>query len=319
MKKYNEKELIQLGEKVQDFIDRYHDIEREIEIVELIEQRFAHKFGQNNPILTRSGTDSFLGILWSLGLKDDDEVILPVSICQSMVNSVMIANAVPTLVDVEEDLSISLQSLLRHINKKTKVIVFFHPYGLACDVRPIKRIIQQCKHKIYLIEDCVQSIGTQFNHNPIGQLGDFAIYSFGKQKPVSVGMGGIVCVNNTQFYDKIKMYLRTGVFGIADDRVAGLNSTMSFLDMVLLYKTLQAYERIVEQKIRKAKIYIEQLQDVGTFIGLKNKQAENLFHRVVLSTSPKSGKNYQRIISEIQNELKETVPDIVQSTIPIPL
>ena len=47
------------------------------------------------------------------------------------------------------------------------------------------------KKKIFLIEDCAQSLGTSYNKKPLGSFGDAAIFSFGYSKILMLDKEGV--------------------------------------------------------------------------------------------------------------------------------
>lgn len=70
----------------------------------------------------------------------------------------------------------------RKIEKKTRIILVNHEFGY-----PFENLIKLKEYNIPIIEDCAHSFFSQDKHNNIGNVGDFAIYSFPKMFPMQIG------------------------------------------------------------------------------------------------------------------------------------
>src|SRR5690606_28647051 len=95
--------------------------------VRAAEAEFAECLELPNPILVRSAAEGFLNLLCALELGPGDEVVLPVSMCQTMVNAVWLAQAVPVLADCDAYLGIDIDDLHRRLSPATRVVVMHHP------------------------------------------------------------------------------------------------------------------------------------------------------------------------------------------------
>lgn len=73
-------------------------------------------------------------------------------------------------------------------------IIVPHLYGVPTD---FTALIPAAKEKnITVIEDCAHTLGAKINGKAAGTIGDAAIYSFNYDKPISLGGGGAVLINN---------------------------------------------------------------------------------------------------------------------------
>ncbi len=101
------------------------------------------------------------------------------------------------------DGNINLHSLKKILKKKNIFVMLVpHMYGNPSSIREIKKLCS--KKKIFLIEDCAQSLGTSYNKKPLGSFGDAAIFSFGYSKNIDVGQGGCVALNNQKIAKNIE-------------------------------------------------------------------------------------------------------------------
>ncbi len=292
------------------------------EYTQFVENKFAERFGFRGPVITRGGTESIIYSLIALGIKQSDEVILPVSICQSAVNAVILTGATPVLADVDENLALSRTDAVKRVNSKTKAIIFFHPFGLGCDLNRLTGFASNAGRKIFIIEDCAQAIGASVNGVDTGNQGDLSIFSFGMNKPLPVGIGGLVNVNDESLYERICYTCRSGAAGYSDYEVFGFNSTLSCADIQVLDRQLANFDMLLQQKLKKAKLYIRMLSDYGKFIGCNHfdaKKPVNIYHRVILEINTGNCKSlYQEITDYLQVKLSAQKIFTLQPTIPTP-
>ena len=94
------------------------------------EKALSKFLGVRNVIMTSSGTSAIYLALRSLGIKVNDEVIVPNVTYVATLNAVKLTGAKPKIVEVNTLTStIDLNDLKKKINKKTKAIIFVHISG----------------------------------------------------------------------------------------------------------------------------------------------------------------------------------------------
>ena len=102
--------------------------------------------------------------LKALGIKKEDEVIIPDLTFVADANSIIASNAKPVIVDINKnDFSISVEEIQKKITKKTKAIIPVHIYGKVCNINEIVKISKE--HNLHLIEDCAHAVGTYYKIN----------------------------------------------------------------------------------------------------------------------------------------------------------
>jgi perosamine synthetase len=131
------------------------------------------------------------GIL-ALGLKDDDEVLLPSYNCGTEVDPFLHLNIRPVFYRIKKDLDVDLDDLQRKITSNAKAVLITHFLGFPQPADQIKRICK--KRNLFLIEDCAHAFLSSHDGKPLGSFGDIAIFSLLKTVPVP--NGGILLINN---------------------------------------------------------------------------------------------------------------------------
>lgn len=200
----------------------------------LLEQRFNYK--SSSVVTCANGTDALLGALASIGVGEDDEVLVPgVSwLSTSMVIKQM--NAIPVYIDIDETGLIDIDNLKANISKKTKAIIVVHLYGQLVDVDEIKKFTN-----IPVIEDAAQAFGGRYSSNVfVGSKGDFGCFSFFPTKNLGCfGDGGMALVNNEEYFENTRKFFRLGqssIKGQAD--FIGINSRLDSMQAFILSKKL---------------------------------------------------------------------------------
>ena len=166
------------------------------------EKAFAKFTGAKYAIGVSNATAALQLVLRSFGLKKDDEVLVPDQTFVATANAVLLAGATPVLVDIEDDMNISVESIKRSITSKTKAIIPVHLAGKACKIDEIKKIARE--QNLFLVEDCAHAIGTIYKHTHVGNFGHAGCFSFYPTKNMTTIEGGMVITNSK----KIDQYIR---------------------------------------------------------------------------------------------------------------
>ena len=124
-----------------------------------------------------NGLDALMLALKALDIKQGDEVIVPSNTFIATVLAVTYTGATPVLVEPDiNTYTIDPSKIEEKITGRTKAIMPVHLYGQPCDMKPIMEIAE--KHNLYVIEDCAQAHGAEYNGQVIGSFGNAAGFSF---------------------------------------------------------------------------------------------------------------------------------------------
>ncbi len=191
--------------------------------VDEFERRFSERVNGRACVAVSSCTAALHLAYLLAGIGPGDEVIAPLFTCTATNIPLLHCGAKIRFADVAPDsLNMDPNHVFDLINERTKAVVMVHYGGAAADVMAINQYTQGWD--IALIEDCAQALGghlkeTMADPPAVGEISDFACFSFQAVKHVTTGDGGML-VLHPELVAKAK---RMRWFGI--DREAKLNGT----------------------------------------------------------------------------------------------
>ena len=168
------------------------------------EEKFAKYIGVKNAFSLMSAAHGLDIAAKLIEIKPGDEVIIPAHTYCASALAFTRRGAIIRWADISiNTLTISIESIKSLVNEKTRAIVVVHLYGLICpEINEIKEYAKN--KKLYLIEDCAQSLGSKLNNKHCGTFGDIACYSFHAQKNLTtLGEGGMIVVADNEKAKKV--------------------------------------------------------------------------------------------------------------------
>ncbi len=167
------------------------------------EARLAQYLGVKHLITVNSGSSANLIAFSTLtspklgerAIKPGDEVIGVAAGFPTTVNPILQFGAVPVFVDVElGTYNIDASRIEAAIGEKTKAIMLAHTLGNPYNLEVVTALCK--KHKLWLIEDCCDALGSTYDGKLVGTFGDIGTVSFYPAHHITMGEGGAVFTNN---------------------------------------------------------------------------------------------------------------------------
>ena len=178
--------------------------------LDVFEQKFKKFTKSKYAIGVSNATAALYLSLKALGIKKNDEVIVPDLTFVATANVVLQVGATPVLVDIDDEtLNISTESIIKNISRKTKAIIPVHLAGTPCDMQKIMKIARSNSLKV--IEDCAHGIGTSYNKKHVGNFGNAGCFSFYPTKNLTTIEGGMVITNDKKIADFIQLARNHGM------------------------------------------------------------------------------------------------------------
>ena len=125
-------------------------------------------------------------------LNKGDEVITCAMGFPTTINPIIQNGLIPVFLDAKiSNYNLNENLLEKAITKKTKAIFIAHTLGNPFNLKKIKKFAE--KYNLYLIEDCCDALGAEYNEKNVGTFGDIATLSFYPAHHITMGEGGIFC------------------------------------------------------------------------------------------------------------------------------
>ena len=229
------------------------------------------RFKAQKALLTTSGSTALDMAAMMCGIEPGDEVILPSFTFSSTANAFVLAGARLVFVDIRPDtMNIDEKKIEAAITKRTKVIVPVHYAGVACEMDTIMDIAR--RHHLKVVEDAAQGVMSSYKGKALGTIGDFGCYSFHETKNYSMGEGGALIINDSEYNEKAEILREKGTnrsrfFRGQVDKYTWVDFGDSYLpsDMnaAYLYAQLERAEEIDKKRHAIYDLYNEMLKPLA--------------------------------------------------------
>jgi len=240
----------------------------EFKKTEELEQMIADYVGMKYCSMVSNGTVSLFCALVALGIGPGDEVICPDYTMIASANAIKLTGATPVFVDIERNtLCCEISDIVKKTTDKTKALMLVSINGRY--PTDVWGMIDYCNGKdIKVMEDAAQSLGSFFDKNHVGSLGDIGSFSFSMPKIITAGNGGCLVTNNKELYDKIEMIKDFGrpKSGVDYHEIMGWNFKYNDILAVIL---IEQMKKLPERVKMKKMIYYWYKQNLEELDGIE--------------------------------------------------
>jgi dTDP-4-amino-4,6-dideoxygalactose transaminase len=261
-------------------VKQYHNIKAEIDaniqevlesgqsvmgpMLKRFEKELAAYHGMRHAVGVGNGTDALWLSFLALGIGPGDECITTTNTFFATAEAIWVARATAVFVDSDARTNcIDPAAIEAAITPRTKAVVPVHLYGQCADMRAIRKIAD--KHKLLVIEDNAQAIGSHGDGFKVGELSDAVCTSFIIQKNLGTfGDGGAVVTNHEQV-DRIVRKLRNHGSDKRSCHSMGYNSRLDDLHAGVLSAKLKHIDQWNDLRRQWAARYTACLKDARNF------------------------------------------------------
>ncbi len=210
-----------------------------------------------------SGTDALLLALMAADIGPGDEVITSTYTFFATAGSIVRTGAKPIFVDIDPvTFNMDIEQTKEAITPQTKAIMPVHLYGQCVDMTPLQDLAK--KHKLWVIEDACQAIGSEFKGQRAGGLGDFGCFSFFPTKNLGgFGDAGMVTTRSMELYEKMKVLRVHGMEPKYYHKMVGGNFRIDALQSAVILAKLPHLEGWVDDRRTNAQRYHTLFQQAG--------------------------------------------------------
>lgn len=262
-----------------------------------------------NVIACGNGTDALQIAFMALDLRPGDEVITTPFTFIATVEVIALLDLKPVFVDVlPGTFNMDTTLIEAAITEKTKAILPVHLFGQCVDLDAILEIAT--KHKLFVIEDACQALGTDFifkngKKQKAGTIGEIGCNSFFPSKSLGAfGDGGAIYAGDDKRAAIIRSIANHGMKAKYQYERIGVNSRLDSIQAAILEVKLKYFEQHIQARQKAAEFYDDQLIEIKEIeIPERVNYSTHTFHQYTIKTEKRD---------ELQQFLKtKNIPSMV--------
>ena len=182
------------------------------------EQRWSEWLGVDHSIFVSSGSAANLLSMTILKLRHPEggEIIVPPLTWVSDIASVLQTGFTPVFVDINPTtLGMDTNGILEAINEKTRAVFLTHAQGFnALNSHLVDELERM---GVPLVEDVCESHGATYQGKKLGTFGEISNFSFYYAHHLTTIEGGMICTNDKNIYQQLRMLRSHGMVREASD------------------------------------------------------------------------------------------------------
>jgi CDP-6-deoxy-D-xylo-4-hexulose-3-dehydrase len=172
---------------------------------DLFEAALSGFTGAKHALTVNSGSSANLVAVSALtspelgdrAIRPGDEIITVAACFPTTITPIMQVGAIPVFVDVDRNTwNTDVPRLERALSPKSKAVILAHTLGIPFDAGSVSAFCR--RHKLWMIEDCCDALGSEWEGRLVGGYGDLATLSFYPAHHITTGEGGAVLTNNAK-------------------------------------------------------------------------------------------------------------------------
>jgi dTDP-4-amino-4,6-dideoxygalactose transaminase len=238
-------------------------------VVERFEAAFAAYLGRKYAVAVPSGTLGLMIALKAYGIGPGDEVIASSYSFREIAHAISIVGARPVFADIDYySGTLAPAKVEAKISEKTKAIVAGNTNGHPAQWSELRDVAT--RHRLPLLEDSTEAIGSRYKGAPVGTFGDIAVFDISQPLALTCGEGGMVVTDDVDLAVAMRRHRSHRLDERASVVVSGTPShqaVMSDVTAALGLAQLDRLDEILERRRLIEQIYYSQVQ---SFEGIKD-------------------------------------------------
>lgn len=231
------------------------------------EFEFAAYLGRKHAVALPSCTSAIHLALLALGIGPGDEVIVPDLTWIASAAPINYVGATPVFADIDlRTWCISPEAVEKLITPKTKAVILVDLYGNMPEMNALLRLAE--KHRLSIIEDAAQAIGSTYREKKAGCFGEVSVFSFHGSKTLTTGEGGMLVTDNPSIYKRcliLRDHGRPCGDKLFQNIEIGYKYKMSSLQAALGLAQLERIDELVAKKVMIFHWYENAMSDLKGF------------------------------------------------------
>ena len=177
-------------------------------ITAMVEEQIAALLNTRYAIATSSGSTALTLALMAAGAQPGDTVICPAYTWIATAHAAHILGCSVELVDILPDVPVMDVDQVPIATEKRRFALPVHMNGHAVDVIRLKEL------GYIVIEDAAQALGSKYNQQYLGTIGDMGCFSFSVSKIIGSGQGGLIVTDSQAFAENAARLRTHGVLDV---------------------------------------------------------------------------------------------------------
>jgi dTDP-4-amino-4,6-dideoxygalactose transaminase len=239
--------------------------------VKQLEELFEDHYAVKHAIAVNSATAGLHAAVAAANVNPGDEILVPPYTMSASATAVVMYNAIPVFVDIDENTySMKPEHIRKAITPETRAIIVVHLFGYPANMDEIMDIARE--HDLYVIEDAAQAPDCTYKGKKVGAIGDVGIFSFNQNKTISTGEGGMVITNNDELAKRMNLIRNHGEVVVAHypvETVAGIigyNYRMTELEAAVGVAQFRKMRMLTKHRVELAEYLTQQLVEFNQIL-----------------------------------------------------
>jgi dTDP-4-amino-4,6-dideoxygalactose transaminase len=187
------------------------------------EKAFAAFLGTRHAIAVSSCTAALHLALDAIGLKENDEVLLPTLTFTATAEVVTYFKARPVLVDCEPSyFTIDPGAVDMKVTGRSRAVIPVHFAGQPCNMTDVSKVADN--NGLTVIEDAAHAFPAKYEGHYIGTLSHITAFSFYATKTLTTGEGGMITTEDDSLAARMRSMRLHGMDADAWKRYAAAGS-----------------------------------------------------------------------------------------------
>ncbi len=251
----------------------------------LFEEALCEFLGVKHALVFNSATSALLTLYRNFSdfnAHCNEIITTPISFVATA-NMLLESGYTPVFAGIKNDGNIDELALEKLITKKTKAIVSVDYAGKSVEVGSIQKLCK--KHSLSFLSDSSHALGSEYQNKKVGGFALASVFSFHAIKPITTAEGGAVVTNNSELYEKMKLFRSHGMlkknFFEGEVKSIGHNFRLNEIQSALGLSQLKKAPLLMQKREEAALVYDKIFKDNPYFTPLhpllKDKSSNHLY------------------------------------------
>ncbi|WRG34545.1 UDP-4-amino-4,6-dideoxy-N-acetyl-beta-L-altrosamine transaminase [Helicobacter pylori] len=251
----------------------------------LFEEALCEFLGVKHALVFNSATSALLTLYRNFSgfnAHCNEIITTPISFVATA-NMLLESGYTPVFAEVKNDGNIDELALEKLITKKTKAIVSVDYAGKSVEIESVQKLCK--KHSLSFLSDSSHALGSEYQNKKVGGFALASVFSFHAIKPITTAEGGAVVTNNSELYEKMKLFRSHGMlkkdFFEGEVKSIGHNFRLNEIQSALGLSQLKKAPFLMQKREEAALVYDRIFKDNPYFTPLhpllKDKSSNHLY------------------------------------------